>query len=80
MPTRSPDVVAGVAREARWSRDMPAYKRLRQDGLQPRQIDGCGDLETRATHEKQIEMGTTIPSEKQIKLADTISRDVGLIT
>jgi len=38
------------SREDRWMEDMPAYRRLRQRGLQPKQIDGarmveetCGD-------------------------------------
>jgi hypothetical protein len=44
--------------ERRWSRDMPAYARLRGDGLQPRGIDGCGDLEQQLDHgQLECDMG-----------------------
>jgi hypothetical protein len=33
--------------ERRWDRDMPAYARLRADGIQPRRIDGSAQLEAR---------------------------------
>jgi predicted nucleic acid-binding Zn ribbon protein len=44
-------------REKGWSRDMPAYKRLRDDGLQPPGIDGCGDLEQQANDEWFVKTG-----------------------
>ncbi len=44
--------------EAQWHKDMPAYKRLVQDGLQPPKIDGCAELEQRATSRTQIEAGS----------------------
>lgn len=48
--------VANTNRTARnWDRDMPAYKRLRKNGLQPRQIDGSAELEKKATERWQIE-------------------------
>ena len=48
--------VADINRtERQWNVDMPAYKRLRQDGLQPRSVDGAADLEKRATTEAQVE-------------------------
>jgi len=36
--------------ERRWEADMPAYARLRRDGLQPRGIDGSAELETNLNH------------------------------
>lgn len=56
-PTRRPGVMEIDAREARWDRDMPAYKRLRRQGLQPRGIDGCAELERRAETPAQVEHG-----------------------
>lgn len=45
-PTRGDGNAATVnAREQRWNRDMPAYKRLRRDGLQPDHIDGAARIE-----------------------------------
>jgi len=53
--TRGAQVKAINQREKGWNRDMPAYKRLREQGLQPRQIDGAAMLESRATEKWQIE-------------------------
>ena len=44
-------------REKRWNRDMPAYKRLRKNGLQPKSVDGAAKLESQATTKQQIETG-----------------------
>lgn len=51
--------------EKQWSRDMPAYKRLRQDGTQPKRIDGCAELEARAVDRQEIEMGHLYKNEKE---------------
>jgi hypothetical protein len=46
--------------------DMPAYKRLRQQGLQPRDIDGCAELEARAETVREIEAGQLLtPSQRK---------------
>lgn len=44
-----------AATEKRWAVDMAAYKRLRNDGLHPEQIDGCAVLESEAKNEWQVE-------------------------
>ncbi len=36
---------AGNARDSQWDKDMPAYKRMRNAGMQPRNIDGSAALE-----------------------------------
>jgi hypothetical protein len=38
-----------------WDKDMPAYKRLRKEGLQPRSVDGSAHLEATAKTEAQVE-------------------------
>jgi len=43
--------------EDRWHKDMPAYKRLVQDGLQPPRIDGCAELEAKASTRVEVESG-----------------------
>lgn len=43
--------------EKRWERDMPAYQRLRRNGLQPKSIDGSAALEQRAKSQTEVEMG-----------------------
>lgn len=57
-PTRRPE--ASHAKwvndtEKQWHKDMPAYKRLVQEGLQPQRIDGCARLEQEAKHRVDIE-------------------------
>lgn len=44
-----------VKTERGWNKDMDAYKRLRREGLQPKQIDGSSVLEKHATEKWQIE-------------------------
>lgn len=49
-------VVEADAREKRWARDHPAYKRLWADGLSPHTLDGAADLERDAKGKADIEM------------------------
>lgn len=77
MPGRRADAIGGIARDRHWDEDMAAYKRLRQDGLQPPRIDNCKVLERHAEHPKQVEMGK-LYDPKQIKIADSISSDLGV--
>lgn len=56
-PTRSAEVVSIDRMQRRWDKDMPAYKRLRQDGQQPNRIDGSAELEAMATSSTEIERG-----------------------
>lgn len=46
---------------------MPAYKRLREDGVQPRAIDGSANIEARANTLHEIESGQLL-TKKQAKL------------
>lgn len=69
-PTRAPQSLM----ERRWQRDMPAYKRLRDNGLQPRAIDGSADLETRASTQQEVEMGTIFQPEEMPKVREGIER------
>jgi hypothetical protein len=36
---------------------MPAYKRMRREGLQPKSIDGAAEVEKKAEHKWQVETG-----------------------
>jgi len=44
-------------KDKEWATDMAAYKRLRNDGLQPRQIDGSADLEAKSTEPEHVATG-----------------------
>lgn len=46
--------------ERQWNVDMPAYKRLRREGLQPKRIDGAAEVEKKAEHRFQVETGIGI--------------------
>jgi hypothetical protein len=61
MPTRHPEVKPILDKDKQWERDMPAYKRLRQNGLQPKRIDDSAILETRANDQFEVEMGKIVP-------------------
>jgi hypothetical protein len=66
-PTRRPEAHRINQREQGWHTDMPAYKRLRADGLQPPRIDGCADLEKRATEPVEIETGRVAYQPKSLQ-------------
>lgn len=76
-PSRNPEAAFHTAREAQWDRDMPAYKRLRQDGLQPPRIDGAAELESRAAHKTQVEMGQ-VGHDKSFALGEKLRADLGV--
>lgn len=76
-PGRRSETIATIARDRHWDEDMSAYKRLRNDGLQPPRIDNCKVLERHAEHPKQVEMGK-LYDPKQIALGDRLSADIGV--
>jgi hypothetical protein len=57
--------------ERRWDKDMPAYARLRRDGLQPRGIDGSARLEATASSQMEIELGHLIAPEHYQQVIET---------
>ncbi len=52
---------------------MGAYKRLREDGLQPKQINGSYTLERNAKNRREVEMGRPMP-----ELAHKVFDDAGI--
>lgn len=65
LPNRSPDAKRQIALDHQWEKDLPAYKALRKDGLQPRGIDGCHQIEAQATDSLEVSMGRKIPADKR---------------
>jgi hypothetical protein len=55
--TRGAKVAEVNTTERNWNKDMPAYKRLRANGLQPKRIDGAANVEKRAQEGWQVETG-----------------------
>lgn len=64
MPTRRAEAAKINATEKRWEADMPAYKRLRADGVQPKHIDGASRLEKHADHKLEVEAGKLVKDFK----------------
>lgn len=63
--TRGAQVETINQRAKNWDKDMPAYKRLRANGLQPKGIDGAAALEAKATTAAQVESRPDV--EKLVK-------------
>lgn len=67
--------------ESRWEDDMPAYSRMRKNGLQPKSIDGCATLEKHASTKLEVQMGHLFDTpEKMAKAREGMQRatDMGL--
>lgn len=64
--------------ESRWERDMPAYRRLRDHGLQPPKIDGSAEIEARANSQLEVELGHMIPKNVMPQVVEgmAISREM----
>jgi len=62
-PTRTgaADVLAANERERRWADDLPAYKRLRREGLRPKSTDGAAFMERHANTRIELEHGIDSP-------------------
>jgi hypothetical protein len=51
-------------REPQLDKDRSAYRRLRNEGLQPPTVAGSADLERTMDHRFEAEMGHVFPAEK----------------
>lgn len=63
LPNKLHGVRAKNAEERRWDKDMPAYSRLRKDGLQPKSVDGAHLAETNAKDPLEVAMGRPIDAK-----------------
>ncbi len=62
-PTRRRETVRTNNRESRWHRDIPAYQALVKNGVQPRTIDGCGDVVQTTAEPFEISTGIAVPNK-----------------
>lgn len=73
-PTRGAiDMAATREAEKNKDADMAAYKRLRQDGVQPPSINGSAKLEARAEEKHEVNSGHTFST------ASARKRNMGLV-
>lgn len=63
-PNRRADAVRVHETERQWEKDGDAYKRIRQQGLQPKSIDGCATLEKRADDVAELAAGRTLTKKE----------------
>jgi hypothetical protein len=79
--TAGEDYARTESMEARWNKDMPAFKRLCKEGYSPQRIDGCHELEATAVSKWHIQTGQPHPDHKVwegIEAAKQIARDNNL--
>ena len=65
MPTRKPGSKRIIEKERVLHKDLDAYHRLRQDGQQPKKIDGAAIVEKRAEENWQVATGI-VPDKTNI--------------
>lgn len=74
---RSRETVEAIAREKSWDKDIPAYKRLRAEGLQPKHIDGSASFEVGARDRIEIEDGKNYGRDlNAVKEAKQIAKEL----
>lgn len=58
--------------------DRPAYKRMRDEGLQPKGLKGAAELEKHATSKWEVEAGRILPADqaKRIDAANAEAKHV----
>jgi hypothetical protein len=61
--------------ERQWDKDLPAYQRLRADGVQPRSTVGTAALERDATTPFEIASGRTYQDKRKLDEAIRIFTD-----
>lgn len=76
LPNKKHGVIAKNQQERQWHRDMDAYKRLRTNGVQPRGIDGSGDLEQSCNSPIEFEIGKPLGKEKDVRRAEEITSEL----
>lgn len=64
--------------EKGWQKDLPAYKTLVKDGLQPDTVDGAHELMMRAETKTEIEEGT-IHTPEERKASEAASELIGVV-
>ena len=65
LPTRKPGSKRIIEKERVLHKDLDAYHRLRQDGQQPKRIDGAAIVEKRAEENWQVATGI-VPDKTNI--------------
>jgi hypothetical protein len=63
-------------RERTLDKDMSSYKALRQQGLQPKNVNGSAALARDASSRFEVESGQILPDQRSVKLAESVLGDM----
>ena len=69
----SPETADVKKRDNQLVKDRDAYKRLRQDGVQPPSVDGSAALESRVVDQVEIDFKIPIPKADLPRVKDIVS-------
>lgn len=61
------------AKDKALERDLVGYREMRDGGLQPKQIDGSGELVKRVDDQFDIDLGRIVPKEDKSKVRDSFA-------
>ena len=76
LPNKGGPITAIKKREESWEKDMPAYKALREQGLQPPRIDGSAELASKAETKFEINRGKPMPKKVRNAFEHVTETDV----
>lgn len=76
LPNKRHSVRAIEAKDRDLEKDLASYKALREDGLQPRQIDGAHRIEAMSNHPLEVEMGRELGKASDVRRAQEISSEL----
>jgi hypothetical protein len=74
-PTRNPGA-ANAKKDKKLSKDLAAYKRMRDAGAQPIRVDGSAQIETLAHNAHEINTGTVWANEKDAARAERLHQEM----
>ena len=72
----TPQVWSAKRKDVALNADMAAYKRLRANDVQPKNVNGSARLEQRATSHYEVASGQILPDRKSVKLAESVLGDI----
>lgn len=56
--------------------DMTSYKAMRQQGLQPKNVNGSARLARDASSKYEVESGQILPDQRSVRLAESVLGDI----
>lgn len=67
----NPEVKLMEKKDRALDKDLVAYKQMRDGGLQPKQIDGSGELVKKVNSQFDIDLGKIVPKKDESKVRES---------